>query len=161
MWAWNSCCNRWRYASRTATRNHEWWEAARKSASEMLPNIICAIICGPSKTNILIRLLESPNSTFPEHVRLLVAIAKVSISRQFVYTICLLTKLATFHSPTTTTSFHQAKRVQILFLSLMTYNKQDAMREYFSMDRHANVDCFSVRHKRGYLNIWYATTRTC
>jgi len=32
-------------------------------------------------------------------------------------------------------------------------DKQDAVREYFSMGRHTNVDCFSVRHTRGYLNI--------
>ncbi|KYN17534.1 hypothetical protein ALC57_10183, partial [Trachymyrmex cornetzi] len=66
---------------------------------EMLPNTIRAIICGPSncvKTNVLISLLESPNSVRRERVRL-----------------HLSTKSATLRSPTTATSFHRARRVQI------------------------------------------------
>jgi len=40
-------------------------------------------------------------------------------------------------------------------------DKQDAVREYFSMGRHSHVDCFYLCHTREYLSILYETTRIC
>ncbi|KYN29961.1 hypothetical protein ALC57_00577 [Trachymyrmex cornetzi] len=105
--------------------------AEKRKHGEMLPNTIRAIICGPSncgKTNVLISLLESPNGVRFENVYVYsksLQQPKYQYLENFLH---LSTKSAILRSPTTATSFHRARRVQILFLSLMTWHATSRMR---------------------------------
>jgi len=57
--------------------------------------------------------------------------------------LCLSTKSATLRSPTTAMSFHGVRRPNSIFIfDDVACDKLDAVREYFSMGRHANIDCF-------------------
>ncbi|KYN37508.1 hypothetical protein ALC56_08109 [Trachymyrmex septentrionalis] len=96
----------------------------KRKHGEMLPSTIRSIICGSSncgKTNVTISLLESPNGVYFENVYV------YSKSCQSMNTskicLCLSTKSTILRSSTTAMSFYQARRVQILFLSLMTWHK--------------------------------------
>jgi len=129
----------------------------KRKHGEMLSSTVRAIICDPSncdKTNVLMILLESPNDIRFKNVY---SKSLQQLKYQYFENLCLSTKSATLRSLITATSFHRARCAQILFLSLMTYGIwQAGYDERIFLDRHTNV---SIRHKRGYLNIWYATTR--
>ncbi|KYN36137.1 hypothetical protein ALC56_09512 [Trachymyrmex septentrionalis] len=105
--------------------------AEKRKHGGMLPSTIRAIICGSSncgKTNVLISLLESRTihvSRTCTSIRNRCNSQNTNISK-----ICLRlsTKSATLRSPTTATSFHRVRRVQILFLSLMMWYATSRMR---------------------------------
>ncbi|KYN18351.1 hypothetical protein ALC57_09347 [Trachymyrmex cornetzi] len=94
--------------------------AEKRKHGEMLPSTIRAIICGPSncgKTNFLVNLLKSSAyvSRTCTSTRNRCSSQSIDISKIYLR---LSTKSATLRS-TTVTSFRRARRVQILFLSLM------------------------------------------
>ncbi|KAG5313760.1 LIPHB Lipase, partial [Acromyrmex insinuator] len=101
----------------------------KRKHSEMLPSTIRAIICGLSncgKTNVLISLLEKwPNGVRFENVYVY---SKSLQQPKYRY----LENLFTFIDEIGYFTFSNNSDV----------DKQDAVREYFSMGRHANVDCF-------------------
>jgi len=108
--AWNSCYNCWRYASQT-TRNYE-WEAARKSASEMLPNTIRAIIpyriavnqaYSRARTAYVSRTCTSTRNRCNNQ--------SINISKIYLR----LSMKSILRSPTTAISFHRARRAKFYF----------------------------------------------
>jgi len=96
--------------------------AEKRKHGEMLPSTIRAIICGPSncgKTNVLITLLESPNGVRFENVYVY---SKSLQQPKYRYLENLFTSIdeIDYFTFSNNSSFHRARRAQILFLSLMT-----------------------------------------
>ena len=93
--------------------------------------------CGKTKLT-----REPERRTFRERVRLLeiVAITKVSISRKFIY----VYRWNRFYVLQQQQYRSTERGVQnfIFIFDDVACDKQDTVREYFSMGRHANVDCF-------------------
>jgi len=120
--------------------------AEKRKHGEMLPSTIRAIICGPSncgKTYVLISLLESPNG---------VSVYVYSKSLQqpkYRYLENLFMSIDeigcfTFSNSSDVVPPSEARLNSIFIFDDVECDKQDAVREYFSMGRHANVDCFCL-----------------
>ncbi|KYM93990.1 hypothetical protein ALC62_15399 [Cyphomyrmex costatus] len=113
----------------------------------MLPSSIRAIICGPSncgKTNVLISLLESPNGVRFENVYVY---SKSLQQPKYRYLENLLAPIEeinyfTFSNNSEIIPPSEALPNSIFIFDDVACDKQDAIREYFAMGRHANVDCF-------------------
>ncbi|KYM94178.1 hypothetical protein ALC62_15209 [Cyphomyrmex costatus] len=114
---------------------------------KMLPSSIRAIICGPSncgKTNVLISLLESPNGVRFENVY----VYSTSLQQpKYRYLEKLLAPIEeinyfTFSNNSEIIPPSEALPNSIFIFDDVACDKQDAIREYFAMGRHANVDCF-------------------
>ncbi|KYN07059.1 hypothetical protein ALC62_01988 [Cyphomyrmex costatus] len=113
----------------------------------MLPSSIRAIICGPSncgKTNVLISLLESPNGVRFENVYIY---SKSLQQPKYRYLENLLAPIEeinyfTFSNNSEIIPPSEALPNSIFIFDDVACDKQDAIREYFAMSRHANVDCF-------------------
>ena len=108
-----------------------------------------SVICDPSnydKTKRSQKLArESKWHTFRECVRLfeIAATAKISISRKFIYVyLCRWNRLFYVLQQQRCHSTNEARSNSIFIFDDVACDKQDAMREYFSMGRHSNVDCF-------------------
>jgi len=112
----------------------------------MLPSTIRAIICDPSNCSKNQRSLkltqESEQRTFRERVCLLeiVATIKESISRKFIY-VYRWNRLYVLQQQRRRSTERGAPNFIFIFDDVAC-DKQDTMKEYFSMGRHANVDCF-------------------
>ncbi|KYM94192.1 hypothetical protein ALC62_15187 [Cyphomyrmex costatus] len=114
---------------------------------KMLPSSIRAIICGPSncgKTNVLISLLESPNGVRFENVYVY---SKSLQQPKYRYLENLLAPIEeinyfTFSNNSEIIPPSEALPNSIFIFDDVACDKQDAIREYFAMGRHANVDCF-------------------
>jgi len=134
----------------------------KRKHGEMLPSTIRAIICDPNcgKTNVLICLIESPNVS-----RTCVSIQNRCNSQNInISKICLcLSPKSAILRFSTATSFHRARRPKSIFIfDDVACDKQDAVKEYFSMGRYANVDCFYLCQTYARIpNILYVRTRTC
>ncbi|KYN43238.1 hypothetical protein ALC56_02300 [Trachymyrmex septentrionalis] len=115
----------------------------------MLPTTIRAI-CSPSncgKTNVFISLIESPNGVRFENVYVY---SKSLQQSKYQYLENLFTSTDeigyfTFSNNSDVVSPSEARPNFIFILDDVACDKQDAAREYFSMDHHANVDCFYLR----------------
>jgi len=141
MWAWNSvhnvsmkfCCNRCWYAKCDAK---SWMmEGVEKHKhGGMLP----------STTRMSLKSLQQ--SKYRYHENLFMSIDEID-------TLC---------SPTTVTSSLLGAPKFYFIFNNMACDKQNAVRKYFSMDHHANVDCFYLYQTYTRIpNIWYAITWTC
>ena len=113
----------------------------------MLPISIRSIICGPSscgKTNVLISLLESPHGVRFENVYLY---SKSLQQPKYQYLKNLLTSIDeigyfTFSNNSDVIQPNEALPNSIFIFDDVACDKQDTIREYFAMGRHADVDCF-------------------
>ncbi|KYN02847.1 hypothetical protein ALC62_06327 [Cyphomyrmex costatus] len=113
----------------------------------MLPSSIRAIICGPSncgKTNVLISLLESPNGVRFENVYVY---SKSLQQPKYRYLENLLAiefnlNYFTFSNNSEIIPPRVALPNSIFIFDDVACDKQDAIRDYFAMGRHAIVDCF-------------------
>jgi len=121
--------------------------AEKRKYDEMLSNTIRAIICGLSncgKTNFLISLLESPSCVCFENVHIY---SKSLQQPKYRYLENLFTSINEigffmFSNNDVGVPPSEARPNFIFIFDDVACDKQDAMREYFSMGRHANVDCF-------------------
>ncbi|RLU25089.1 hypothetical protein DMN91_003181 [Ooceraea biroi] len=121
-------------------------EAIRKHGL-VLPTTIRAIIYGPSncgKTNVLISLLESPHGVRFENVYV---DSKSLQQPKYQYLENLLTSIDeigyfTFSNNSDAILPCEARPNSIFVFDDVACDKQDTMREYFSMGRHSNVDSF-------------------
>jgi len=122
-------------------------DAATQRHGRLLPNAIRCIICGPSncgKTNVLISLLESPHGVRFENVYVY---SKSLQQPKYQYLKDLLTPLEnigyfTFAENCDVVPPSEALPNSIFVFDDVACDKQDTIREYFAMGRHANVDCF-------------------
>ena len=121
--------------------------AEKRKHGEMLPNTIRAIICDPSnsgKTNIRINLIESPNGVCFKN---LYVYSKSLQQPKYQYLENLFTSIDeigyfTFSNNSDVVPPSEARPNSIFIFDDVACDKQDAVREYFSMVRHANVDWF-------------------
>ncbi|KYM97335.1 hypothetical protein ALC62_11979 [Cyphomyrmex costatus] len=113
----------------------------------MLPSSIRAIICGPSncgKKNVLISLLESPNGVRFENVYVY---SKSLQQPKYRYLENLLAPIEeinyfTFSNNSEIIPPSEGLPNSIFIFDDVACDKKDAIRDYFAMGRHANVDCF-------------------
>ncbi|KYN21202.1 hypothetical protein ALC57_06430 [Trachymyrmex cornetzi] len=113
----------------------------------MRPASIRAIICGPSncgKTNVLISLLESPHGVSFENVYVY---SKSLQQPKYRYLANLLAPIEeisyfTFSINNDVIPPSEALPNSTFIFDDVACDKQDAIREYFAMGRHADVDCF-------------------
>ncbi|KYN06865.1 hypothetical protein ALC62_02179 [Cyphomyrmex costatus] len=118
-----------------------------RKQGNMLPSSIRAIICGPSncgKTNVLISLLESPNCVRFENVYVY---SKSLQQPKYRYLKNLLATIEEINYFTLSNNSEiippsEALPNSIFIFDDVACDKQDAIREYLAMGRHANVDCF-------------------
>lgn len=115
--------------------------------SELLPNSIRCIICGPSncgKTNVMISLLTDSNGLKFENVY--VYSKSLHQPKYKFLQECLSRvkgiKYFTYNENHDIVKPKDAKRNSIFIFDDVACDKQDCMREYFSMGRHNYVDCF-------------------
>ena len=115
--------------------------------SALLPNTIRCIICGPSncgKTNVMINLILHKNglkfrniylyskTTFQPKYRFL----KEVLSRLPEITFC------DYHNNEDVVSTEDASRNTIIIFDDVVCENQKNIRNYFSMGRHKQIDCF-------------------
>ncbi|XP_011698121.1 PREDICTED: uncharacterized protein LOC105456047 [Wasmannia auropunctata] len=113
----------------------------------MLPTSIRGIICGPSncgKTNVLISLLESPHGVRFENVYIY---SKSLQQPKYQYLESILSPIEeigyfTFSNNSDVVPPNEALPNSIFVFDDVACDKQDVIREYFAMGRHAHVDCF-------------------
>lgn len=113
----------------------------------LLPNTIRCIIAGPSncgKTNVIISLLEHPNGLRFENVYVY---SKSLYQPKYQYLEQLLLPLRgigyyAFKDSESIIPASDANPNSIFIFDDVACDKQDVMREYFSMGRHKAVDCF-------------------
>lgn len=113
----------------------------------LLPNAIRCVICGPSncgKTNVLISLLESPHGVRFENVYVY---SKSLQQPKYRYLERLFESIDeigyhAFSNNGDVIPPDEALPESIFIFDDVACDKQDTIREYFSMGRHSNVDCF-------------------
>ncbi|KYN07160.1 hypothetical protein ALC62_01880 [Cyphomyrmex costatus] len=120
----------------------------------MLPSSIRAIICGPSncgKTNVLISFLESPNGVRFENVYVYSKSLQQPKHRYLENLLAPIEEINyfTFSNNSEIIPPSEALPNSIFIFDDVACDKQDAIRDYFAMGRHANIDCF-------YLCVTYA-----
>jgi len=139
--------------------------AEKRKHDAILPTTIRAIICGPSncgKTNVLINLLESPHGVRFANVYVY---SKSLQQLKYQYLENLLSSIDkicyfTFSNNSDIIPPSEARPNSIFVFVNVACDKQDTVREYFSMGSTSTV-FISVNHTREYLNILYKTTRLC
>ena len=127
--------------------------AEKRKHGKMLPSTIRVIICGPSncdKTNVLISLLESPNGVRFENVYIY---SKSLQQPKYRYLENLFTSIDemgyfTFSNNSNVVPPSEERSNSIFIFDDVACDKQNAVREYFSMGCHANVDCFYLSNVR-------------
>lgn len=113
----------------------------------LLPSTIRCIIVGPSncgKTNVIISLLEHINGLRFENVYIY---SKSLYQDKYVYLSNLLKSIPevgyyAYNDGTEILPPNEAKPNSIFIFDDIACDSQDVMKEYFSMGRHKNVDCF-------------------
>lgn len=113
----------------------------------MLPNTIRGIICGPSncgKTNVLLSLLESPHGLRFEN---LYVYSKSLQQPKYQYLEHLMSTIDEigyfmFSNNSEVIPSNEVLSNSIIVFDDVACDKQNMIREYFSMGRHSNVDCF-------------------
>lgn len=122
-------------------------EIKLRKHGNMLPISIRGIICGPSncgKTNVLISMLESPHGVRFENVYVY---SKSLQQPKYRYLENLLTPIEevgyfAFSNNSDVIPPSEALPNSIFIFDDVACDKQDTIREYFAMGRHADVDCF-------------------
>jgi len=118
----------------------------KRKYGEMLSSTICAIICGPSncgKTNVLISLLESPNDVRFENVYVYSKSLQQPKYRYLENLFMSIDKIYfMFSNNSDVVPPSEARPNSIFIFDDVACDKQDAVRKYFSMVHHANVDYF-------------------
>lgn len=115
--------------------------------SKLLPSTIRCIISGPSncgKTNTMLSLLEHPNGLKFENVYVY---SKSLYQPKYIYLEKLLKPIKglgyyAFDNGEQIISPSDAKGHSIFIFDDVSCDKQDVIREYFSMGRHNNIDSF-------------------
>lgn len=121
--------------------------AAPRRHGPLLPSTIRCIITGPSncgKTNIIISLIEQANGLRFENVYVY---SKSLYQPKYEYLSNLLKSIPglgyyAYSDGSEILPPDQAKQNSIFIFDDIACDKQDIIREYFSMGRHKNVDCF-------------------
>lgn len=114
---------------------------------ELLPNTIRGIICGPSncgKTNLVINLIESSNGLRFENVYVY---SKSLQQLKYQYLECILSPVEgvgyfTFSNNSDVIPIDEALPNSIFIFDDVACEKQNSIRDYFSMGRHSNIDSF-------------------
>ena len=113
----------------------------------LLPNTIRCIICGPSdydKMNALISLIESPHGVRFENVYVY---SKYLFQPKYRYLEELLESINgigyyAFSNNRDVIPPKEALPNSIFIFNDVAYDNQNTTREYFSIGRHTNIDCF-------------------
>lgn len=122
--------------------------------SELLPNIVRCIICGPSncgKTNLLIGLLIHENGLKFQNVYVY---SKTLHQLKYRFLESVLQRVPgisfqKYHGNEDVLSVQDAKPNSVIIFDDVACENQSNMRDYFAMGRHKNIDCF-------YLNQTYS-----
>ena len=128
---------------------------------EMLPTTIHAIICGPSncgKTIVLINLLESPNGVSRTCMSTRNR-CKISIPKyQYLENLCMFIDeidYFTFSNNSDVVLTERGTSKLYFYLWRHGIHWENTFRRTAT---RSLIPSISVRHTRGYLNIWHATT---
>lgn len=113
----------------------------------LLPLTIRAIICGPSncgKTNLLLSLIESPNGVRFENIYVY---SKSLQQAKYQYLAQILSQVPeigyfTFSNNIDVIPIDEALPNSIFIFDDVACDNQNAIRDYFSMGRHSDIDCF-------------------
>ena len=113
----------------------------------LLPNSVRGVICGPSgcgKTNVLLSMLESPNGLCFENVYVYSKSLHQPKYRYLEQVLSLVDGIEYFPYSDNAEIVppRDARPDSIFVFDDVACDEQNAIREYFSMGRHANVDCF-------------------
>lgn len=119
----------------------------RRKHGGMLPNTVRAIICGPSncgKTNVLLSLLSSPHGLRFENVYVY---SKSLQQPKYRYLETLMAEVEdvgyfTFSNNSDVIPPSEALANSVFVFDDVACDKQNTIRDYFSMGRHSNVDSF-------------------
>lgn len=122
-------------------------EKERSKHSSLFPNSIRALICGPSacgKTNLMIHLLTNPNGLKFEN---LYVYSKSLYQPKYTYLTDILKSVPeisyeTFSNTNEVIAPQDVKENSIFIFDDVICDKQENMKNYFSMGRHKAVDCF-------------------
>lgn len=115
--------------------------------SELLPNTIRCIICGPSncgKTNIMLTLLLHKNGLKFQNVYLY---SKTTFQPKYrflkkIFEVTPEVDMFIFENGEDVISPQDAKKNSIFIFDDVTCENQVNIRNYFSMGRHKQIDCF-------------------
>lgn len=116
-----------------------------KKHGSLLPDSIRCIICGPSncgKTNLVIGLLVHPHGLYFENVYIY---SKSLYQQKYEYLKQILESLVGYFPFKDSDAIMQpsdAKVNSIFIFDDVACDKQSVIRDYFSMGRHKQVDCF-------------------
>lgn len=113
----------------------------------LLPGTIRGIICGPSncgKTNLLLSLIESPNGVRFENIYVY---SKSLHQSKYQYLEAILSGIPaigyfTFLNNSDVIPINESLPNSIFIFDDVACDKQNAIRDYFSMGRHFDIDCF-------------------
>lgn len=122
-------------------------KGARKRHGELLPNNIRAIFCGPSncgKTNTLLSLITHPKGLSFENVYVY---SKSLEQPKYQFLKFLLKPLSfikyfPFKDHDAVISVDKVLPNSLMILDDIACEKQDTIKNFFSMGRHKNLDCF-------------------
>lgn len=122
-------------------------KSERKHHGPLLPSSIRCIICGPSncgKTNVMMSLLTDPNGLRFENVYIY---SKSLNQPKYQFIERVLERINeigyyTFAENDDICDADEAKPNSIFIFDDVACDKQNNIREYFSMGRHKKVDCF-------------------
>lgn len=121
----------------------------------LLPNTVRCIMCGPSncgKTNVLVNLLLDENGVKFENLYIYsksLNQPKYALLEKIIRTADDRIGIHTFSDSEVIMKPSEAKPNSVFVFDDVACDNQNVIREYFSMGRHASVDCF-------YLNQSYA-----
>lgn len=115
--------------------------------SNLLPNSIRCIICGPSncgKTNVLISLIVNPNGLRFENIYIY---SKTLDQEKYRYLESILKPIHvlgyhTFSTNDQVIAPSKAKPNSIIIFDDVICDQQNHIREYFCLGRHKGIDCF-------------------
>ena len=113
----------------------------------LLPNVVRCIICGPSncgKTNVLVSLLEQPHGLRFENVYVYSRSLQQPKYRYLERLFEPMDEIGyrAFSDNREVVPPDEALPDSVFVFDDVACDKQDRMREYFSMGRHSNIDCF-------------------